>query len=81
MNRSDPCAAKDSKSKRIGYLSQGAALSVVDDDSGWLELPTWGINPVMSEKTKDFLNEAQLKKPMYFEATNFTETPPELWGR
>lgn len=67
---------KDTKSKRVGYLTQGAAVSVVDDGSGWLELPTWGINPVMGLETHDFLSDAQMKKPMYFEATNFTETPP-----
>jgi len=74
-------SAKDSKSKRIGYIQHHAAVSVVDDGSGWLELPTWDIKPVMDLKTNDFVSEAQMKRPMYIEASNFTETPPGFWGR
>jgi hypothetical protein len=75
-------SAKDTKSKPIGYLPQRAAIEVVDDGSGWLEIPTWlkGITAVMDLKTNDFLDEARQKRPMYFEATNFTETPPGASG-
>ena len=74
-------AAKDPKSKRVGYLQQRAAVSVLDDGSGWLELPSWDINPVMDPKINDFLSEAEMKRPMYFEAANFTETAPGFWGQ
>jgi len=69
-------AAKDTKSKRVGYITQGAAVSVVDDGSGWLELPAWGINPVKGVETHDFLSDAQMKRSLYIEASKFTETPP-----
>ncbi len=70
-------AQKDAKSKRIGYLSQGAAVNVVDDESGWLELPAWGVNPVQnSENNKFLLSEGLMKRAMYLEASNFTQTPP-----
>jgi hypothetical protein len=76
-------SAKDTKSKRIGYLARGAAIEIADDGSGWLEIPTWfrAIAPVIDLKTNDFLDEALMKRPMYFEASNFTETPPRFWGQ
>jgi hypothetical protein len=75
-------SGKNANSKRTGYLSQRSAVHVVDDESGWLELPAWDIaKPVMDLTTNDFLDEAQKKRTMYIEASNFTETPPGNWGR
>jgi hypothetical protein len=68
--------AKDAKSKRIGYLSQRSFVHVADDESGWLKLPEGELKPVMDQTTNDFLDEAQMKRTMYIEASNFTETPP-----
>jgi hypothetical protein len=72
--------AKDTKSKRVGYLQQRAAVSVNDDGSGWLELPTWAIKPVKDMKTNDFLSEAQMKRPMYIETSNFTGNSTRVVG-
>lgn len=69
-------AQRDAKSKRIGYIAQGANVDVVDDESGWLEMPSWGANPVRNLKNDKFLDEAQMKGSVYFEASNFTQTRP-----
>ena len=69
-------SAKDPKSKRVGFLRQGSAVNVVDDGSGWLEVSSWGMNPVMDMKSGELLDETQIKSPMFIERANFTQTPP-----
>ena len=73
-------AKKDTKSQAIGFLPQRAAVSVVDDGSGWLEIRMNGLAPaqntVMDVKTNTLLGKARVKPPMYIEASNFVELPP-----
>jgi hypothetical protein len=67
---------RDAKAKRIGYLTKGSAIHVVDDGSGWLEIPKGSLVPVMDMKTKDFLDEGEMKQAVYFETSHFTEIHP-----
>lgn len=66
-------AAKDTKSKRVGYLQKGSAVFVVDDGSGWLEIRKGDISPVMDIKTNDFLHDGrEMERSIYFKADSFT---------
>jgi hypothetical protein len=65
---------KSEKSEAFGYIVKGAAVSVADDGSGWLQII---IAPVRDSRTDKFLEHKAIGEKAYIEAKVFSTTIPK----